>query len=82
MSAGVGDGRSGLLPRPIAALKREYTGLKPIPSERLYLVPLTGAAQTQAVGRARLDMHRTDNKLCTKSCGGSSVVRLGAYAIQ
>jgi hypothetical protein len=29
------------------------------------------------VGRARLDMHRTGNKLCTKSWGGSSTVRLG-----
>ncbi len=28
------------------------------------------------VGRARLDMHRTGNKLCTKSWGGSSTVRL------
>jgi hypothetical protein len=28
------------------------------------------------VGRARLDMHRTRNKLCTKSWGGSSTVRL------
>ena len=30
------------------------------------------------VGRARLDMHRTGNKLCTKSWGGSTTVRLGA----
>jgi hypothetical protein len=29
------------------------------------------------VGRARLDMHRTNNKLCTKSWGASSTVRLG-----
>ena len=29
------------------------------------------------VGRVRLDMHRTGNKLCTKSWGGSSMVRLG-----
>ncbi|MFA4932018.1 MAG: hypothetical protein WC625_03830 [Caldisericia bacterium] len=29
------------------------------------------------VGRARLDMHRTGNRLCTKSWGGSSTVRLG-----
>jgi len=29
------------------------------------------------VGRARLDMHRTSNKLCTKSWGASSTVRLG-----
>jgi hypothetical protein len=28
------------------------------------------------VGRVRLDAHRTGNKLCTKSVGGSSVVRL------
>ncbi len=28
------------------------------------------------VGRARLDMHRTGNKLCTRSWGGSSTVRL------
>ncbi len=28
------------------------------------------------VGRARLDMHRTNNKLCTKSWGASTVVRL------
>jgi hypothetical protein len=27
-------------------------------------------------GRARLDMHRTGNKLCTRSWGGSSTVRL------
>ncbi len=30
----------------------------------------------RSVGRARLDMHRTNNKLCTKSWGGSSTVRL------
>jgi len=30
----------------------------------------------RGVGRARLDMHRTGNKLCTKSWGGSSTVRL------
>jgi hypothetical protein len=29
------------------------------------------------VGRARLDMHRTGNKLCTKNWGASSMVRLG-----
>ncbi len=29
------------------------------------------------IGRARLDMHRTGNKLCTKSLGVSSTVRLG-----
>lgn len=29
------------------------------------------------VGRVRLDMHRTGNKLCTKNWGGSSMVRLG-----
>ncbi|MFH1958184.1 MAG: hypothetical protein ABIJ15_06880 [bacterium] len=29
------------------------------------------------VGRARLDMHRTGNRLCTMSWGGSSTVRLG-----
>jgi hypothetical protein len=28
-------------------------------------------------GRARLDAHRTGNKLCTRSWGGSSTVRLG-----
>ena len=28
-------------------------------------------------GRARLDMHRTGNKLCTRGWGGSSTVRLG-----
>jgi len=28
------------------------------------------------VGRARLDMHRTGNRLCTRSWGGSSTVRL------
>ena len=28
------------------------------------------------VGRVRLDMHRTGNKLCTKSWGGSTTVRL------
>src|SRR6266566_4455020 len=28
----------------------------------------------RSVGRARLDMHRTNNKLCTKSWGGSSTV--------
>ncbi|MFA5743065.1 MAG: hypothetical protein WC921_03695 [Candidatus Paceibacterota bacterium] len=28
------------------------------------------------VGRVRLDMHRTGNKLCTKDWGGSTVVRL------
>ncbi len=28
------------------------------------------------VGRARLDMHRTGNKLCTRSWGGSSTVRM------
>jgi len=28
------------------------------------------------IGRARLDMHRTGNKLCTRSWGGSSTVRL------
>jgi len=28
------------------------------------------------VGRVRLDMHRTGNKLCTRSWGGSSTVRL------
>jgi hypothetical protein len=28
------------------------------------------------VGRARLDMHRTNNKRCTRSWGGSSTVRL------
>jgi hypothetical protein len=31
----------------------------------------------RSVGRARLDMHRTNNKLCTKSWGGSTTVRLG-----
>jgi hypothetical protein len=31
----------------------------------------------RGVGRARLDMHRTNNKLCTKSWGGSTTVRLG-----
>jgi len=30
----------------------------------------------RGVGRARLDMHRTNNKLCTKSWGGSTTVRL------
>ena len=30
----------------------------------------------RSVGRIRLDMHRTNNKLCTKSWGGSSTVRL------
>ncbi|MGB8343916.1 MAG: hypothetical protein WCD86_03475 [Ktedonobacteraceae bacterium] len=30
----------------------------------------------RSVGRARLDMHRTNNKLCTKSWGGSTTVRL------
>ncbi len=32
----------------------------------------------RSVGRARLDMHRTNNKLCTRRWGGSTVVRLGA----
>ena len=32
----------------------------------------------RSVGRMRLDMHRTNNKQCTKSWGGSTVVRLGA----
>jgi hypothetical protein len=31
----------------------------------------------RSVGRTRLDMHRTNNKLCTKSWGGSTTVRLG-----
>jgi hypothetical protein len=31
------------------------------------------------VGRVRLDMHRTNNKLCTKSWGVSSTVRLLRY---
>ncbi len=39
--AGMGDGRSGLLPRPIAALKWGYTMLKPFPSNRLHPVPPT-----------------------------------------
>jgi len=30
----------------------------------------------RAVGRVRLDMHRTGNKLCTKSWGGATTVRL------
>ena len=30
----------------------------------------------RSVGRARLDMHRSNNKLCTRSWGGSSTVRL------
>ncbi|MCX5994666.1 MAG: hypothetical protein NTV59_01505 [Chloroflexi bacterium] len=30
----------------------------------------------RSVGRTRLDMHRTNNKLCTKSWGGSTTVRL------
>jgi len=30
----------------------------------------------RSVGRARLDSHRTNNKLCAKSFGGSTVVRL------
>lgn len=30
----------------------------------------------RSVGRARLDMHRTNNKQCTQSWGGSSIVRL------
>jgi len=30
----------------------------------------------RSVGRARLDTHRSNNKLCTKSWGGSSTVRL------
>jgi hypothetical protein len=30
----------------------------------------------RSVGRSRLDMHRTGNKLCTKSLGGSTTVRL------
>ncbi len=32
----------------------------------------------RSIGRVRLDMHRTNNKLCTKSWGGSTTVRLGA----
>jgi hypothetical protein len=32
----------------------------------------------KGVGRVRLDMHRTGNKLCTKNCGASTVVRLSA----
>jgi len=32
----------------------------------------------RSVGRARLDMHRTNNKLCARSWGGSTIVRLGA----
>ena len=31
----------------------------------------------RSVGRVRLDMHRTNNKRCTKSWGGSTTVRLG-----
>jgi hypothetical protein len=31
----------------------------------------------RSVGRIRLGMHRTNNKLCTKSFGGSTTVRLG-----
>jgi hypothetical protein len=31
----------------------------------------------RSVGRIRLGMHRTNNKLCTKSFGGSTMVRLG-----
>lgn len=31
----------------------------------------------RSVGRTRLDMHRTNNKLCTKRWGGSTTVRLG-----
>ena len=31
----------------------------------------------RSVGRIRLGMHRTGNKLCTKSWGGSTTVRLG-----
>jgi len=30
----------------------------------------------RSVGRARLDMHRSNNKLCTRNWGGSSTVRL------
>jgi len=30
----------------------------------------------RTLGRARLDMHRSNNKLCTKNCGGATVVRL------
>ncbi|MDD5530647.1 MAG: hypothetical protein PHX21_11575 [bacterium] len=31
----------------------------------------------RSVGRARLDMHRSNNKLCAKKFGGSTTVRLG-----